>query len=259
MALFLTEGVDSTVAYGTLEEAYDGLLESSLEMHDLTESLLQADFIIHENAQYLTEAEQDAKKSNFLKNAAAKVKTFILAVRDRIVAFFKRIAEYAKKMWNKLTGAENPSKKISLPKGAAAVADQVVGLIEKAKTVISDNKSATFAAAGAAALTAVGVGIAKLKGITGKKDAPQEVVDAGAVAKVFKFVSDSASLAGTGASILQGTANKLDANATGEEVSKGKTLAGMWSKLTGQVGSLSTSLMTKVRAVKGMIPGGKTA
>ena len=62
MALFLQESIEDLSDSISIEEAYEGLIEASMDMQDLTEGLLQADFIIHEQCKVLTEAEADNKK-----------------------------------------------------------------------------------------------------------------------------------------------------------------------------------------------------
>ena len=101
MALFLQESIEDSNKDISIEEAYEGLIEASMDMQDLTESLLHADFIIHEQCKVLTETEAENKKASFLVNIAKALREFILKVRDKIVGFFSRISGIFDSLWSK--------------------------------------------------------------------------------------------------------------------------------------------------------------
>ena len=138
MALFLQESLESNLNDNiSIEEAYEGLIEASMDMQDLTESLLQADFIIHEQCKVLTEAEADTKKIGFLTKATEAIKKFIIAVRDKVVAFFKKIGSMLKNAWDKLSST---ATSLFVPEGGVeAVNDVLVKAADLQK--VSDSAS----------------------------------------------------------------------------------------------------------------------
>lgn len=104
MALFLEQTLDTDYTETTLEEAYVSLLETQADMAELNEAILQADFVLHERAKTLTEAEALHEEENFLTRVVNKVREIVLKVKETTARFFVKLKETLSNFWRKLTG-----------------------------------------------------------------------------------------------------------------------------------------------------------
>lgn len=111
MALFLSESVGHTVELISIEEALVELHSIAMEGEVLTESLLRADFIIHEQSRELSEAAQIDKKMGFFAKAWEAIKAFCKKVWNVIKRVCKAVWEKLKVVWNKISGNKGNTKK----------------------------------------------------------------------------------------------------------------------------------------------------
>lgn len=128
MALFLSESVGHTVELISIEEALVELHSIAMEGEVLTESLLRADFIIHEQSRELSEAAQVDKKMGFFAKAWEAIKAFCKKVWNVIKRVCKAVWEKLKMVWNKISGNKGNVKK---PKKAIEVARLKLALAEE--------------------------------------------------------------------------------------------------------------------------------
>ena len=146
MALFLQESIDEGIYFEesiSIEEAYEGLIEASMDMQDLTESLLQADFIIHEQCKVLTESEAENKKIGFLTKALMKVKEFISKLTMKIKAFILQIVNYVKSAWEKILTKLNinKQKEVEVPSGFGSLVQNIMDRISKGDKLALDKNA----------------------------------------------------------------------------------------------------------------------
>lgn len=254
MALFLTESVETEEVTISLAEAYEGLLEASMDMGELSEALLQGDFVIHENAQNLTEAEQTLREENFLQKAGAKVKEFILRMRDKIVLFFKRVSMHAKTLWNKIIGKEsNPSGKVIAPAGAAGLMGAALSQVESLKKVAHGAVSNLpgFKKDVAAETSKAKAAVNKLKALFSGKDTKTEEVDASSFSNVFKYGIALAAAAGGVATVLTKRAelaaagDKVQIAASQAQARAVNTYAFLSGAITTQLGKVKAARAAK--------------
>lgn len=126
MALFLSENID-TFGYSdmTMEEAFAGLLDVESEFAELNESIMHADFIMHQNhsAGYLSEAQAANEESNFLMRIITKLKELIIKAKNAVVGFFGRIKEALAAFWRKLTA----KKEVTVRQRASGFINDLIG------------------------------------------------------------------------------------------------------------------------------------
>ena len=100
MALFLSESYQTPVASIPLEEAMAGLLEATMALGELNESVLQADFILHERhtqlvqTQGLTESTQalmEEEQGGFFSRVWVKIKAGLAKAKEKIIQVFKAV------------------------------------------------------------------------------------------------------------------------------------------------------------------------
>lgn len=82
------------------------LMETQAEVAELNEAILHADFILHEKAKSLTEAQIAKENQGFLKNIAIKLKAIIEKVRNTTFQVFNSVKARMIALWNKVTGRE---------------------------------------------------------------------------------------------------------------------------------------------------------
>ena len=112
MALFLSESYQTPVASIPLEEAMAGLLEATMSLSDLNESVLQADFILHERhnqmiqTQGLTESTQmliEEQQAGLFARVWASLKAGFETAKKKVVEVFKAIGGKFRELWTKIT------------------------------------------------------------------------------------------------------------------------------------------------------------
>lgn len=143
MALFLQETTQEQlelVSTETLEEGLQSLYDVQEDMNELNEAILQADFVLHEQSQTLTEEEATSKAANFVKNVVEKIKEFLGKVKDQVIKVFNGIKNWFSKIWTKLTGGEKDEAEVN----AAAVAkiEEIAGDVEKLEAKAIQNVDA---------------------------------------------------------------------------------------------------------------------
>lgn len=138
MALFLQESIEETTEILSIEEAYEGLIEASMDINELTETLLYNDFTLNEECKVLTEAEEADKKENFLIVAAKKIKEFIIKAKDRVIEFLKTIGTRMKDMWTKLI---TKGGKVTVVKGSVQEAEKIIKLSQSVDTAVNSSET----------------------------------------------------------------------------------------------------------------------
>jgi hypothetical protein len=145
MALFLSESVGYTKSI-SLEEALIELHSIAMEGGVLTESLLRADFIIHEQSRNLSESEQEEKKMGFFAKAWEAIKAFCKKVWMVIKRICKAIWEKLKMYWNKITGnngnIEKSKKDVEIARLKVAKAQELAIVAERKYPSVEDLRRA---------------------------------------------------------------------------------------------------------------------
>jgi hypothetical protein len=109
MALFLSEAVEQTPRV-PLDMALIGLLECTQEFAVFNESVLRADFIIHEQSKTLTEEAAEEKKTGLLKRAGSKLVELFQKLKEMIKRVWSAVVARLKALWAKITGANGKLK-----------------------------------------------------------------------------------------------------------------------------------------------------
>ena len=134
MVLFLQESIEELNEDISIEEAYEGLIEASLDMQDLTEGLLQEDFLLNEQCKVLTEAEANGKKDNFLVAAVKRIIAFINSVRKKILAFFTKLTTAMGAFLDSLTDKQSSQSQVGENK--LPTIEVVIGSLGSAVTLM---------------------------------------------------------------------------------------------------------------------------
>jgi hypothetical protein len=149
MALFLSESVGYTKSI-SLEEALIELHSIAMEGGVLTESLLRADFIIHEQSRNLSETDEATtskevkvnKEMGFFAKAWEAIKAFCKKVWMVIKRICKAIWEKLKMYWNKITGNNGnitkPKKDIEIARLKLALAQELTIISERTYPSVED-------------------------------------------------------------------------------------------------------------------------
>ena len=136
MALFLSESVGHTVELISIEEALVELHSIAMEGEVLTESLLRADFIIHEQSRELSEEVKVDKNMGFFAKAWEAIKAFARKVWETVKRVCKAIwakikAVYARVMGNKDDLRKQPKSKLAVARLKAQQATELALLVER--------------------------------------------------------------------------------------------------------------------------------
>jgi hypothetical protein len=199
MALFLTESYNQSLPVVSLEEAMSGLLEANMALASLNESVLQADFILHEKHQQMVASQGGLNESvqalieeeqqGFFTRVWSKVKAGLTAAKDKIIQVFVAVPGKFKELWTKITTkkaapAEGDAKpgsiKVNVHKYKLAEA-ALAGLVVVQKA-IEDHAKGMFAA--------VPVAGSALDNWQPKADAALKTFDTEFKAAVKKFNDD---------------------------------------------------------------------
>jgi hypothetical protein len=109
MALFLQESTQVAPRV-SLDTALLGLLEFTQEFAAFNESVLRADFIIHEQSKTLTEEAAEEKKAGLLKRAGSKLVEMFKKLKEMIKRVWAAVVARFKALWAKITGANGKLK-----------------------------------------------------------------------------------------------------------------------------------------------------
>lgn len=146
MAFFLNEAANTYIGSTSvsLEEAAVDMLMVVQEYAELNESILVADFIIHEESRMLTEEEKQEKEGGFLSRVIEKVKGFARAVKDKVVAFFKSIANAVRKFFGraKEKAEEKSVKMVTITKDGSDAFKEVRAKLENVHKAVSNESLA---------------------------------------------------------------------------------------------------------------------
>jgi hypothetical protein len=150
MALFLNESIEAlNQPKVSLTEATMDMLDVMSAVSELNESILIADFALHEQSKTLTEAETEEKEGGFITRVISAVLNALKTVKDKIVAMFKAIADAIRNFFNKLTdkakekAAETGKQPVvRMSEGGAKAVARIQSEFEALHTAVSDEGAA---------------------------------------------------------------------------------------------------------------------
>ena len=150
MALFLNESIQSlNQPKVSLTEATMDMLDVMSAVSELNESILIADFALHEQSKTLTEAETEEKEGGFITRVISAVLEALKTVKDKIVAMLKAVADAIRNFFNKLTGkakekAAETGKQpvVRMSEGGAKAVARIQSEFEALHTAVSNEAAA---------------------------------------------------------------------------------------------------------------------
>ena len=150
MALFLNESIQAlNQPKVSLTEATMDMLDVMSAVSELNESILIADFALHEQSKTLTEAETEEKEGGFITRVVSAVRNALKIVKDKIVAMLKAVADAIRNFFNKLTGkakekAAETGKQpvVRMSEGGAKAVARIQSEFEALHSAVSNEASA---------------------------------------------------------------------------------------------------------------------